>query len=135
MKKIRITYWVITILTAIGFLISAITELTHASKTLTETTEVLGYPVYFLAMLGTAKLIGIIVILLPKYSRLKEWAYAGFAIDCIAAFWSLNAVGNAMGSIKSVAVFFFLMLSYYLMRRMQQDTPLEVGRVSNSLSS
>lgn len=135
MKKIKISYWVITICTAIGFLISAITELTHSSKTLTETTEVLGYPVYFLTMLGTAKLIGIIILLLPRYSRLKEWAYAGFAIDCIAAFWSLNAVGNTMGSIKSVAVFFFLMLSYYLLRRMQQNAPIEVGRVNTSLSN
>jgi hypothetical protein len=71
MKKIKIFYWVITICTIIGFLISAITELTHAPKTLTETTELLGYPVYFLTMLGVAKLIGIIALLIPKYDRLK----------------------------------------------------------------
>ncbi|NEW07697.1 DoxX family protein [Paenibacillus sp. SYP-B3998] len=126
MKKIKITYWVITICTLIGFLLSAVNEIARSPKTLVETTQLLGYPAYFLTMLGIAKLIGIIVLLVPKNYRLKEWAYAGFAIDCIAAFWSENAVGNPMGSIKSVVVFLFVMLSYYMLRKMQKGMQIEI---------
>lgn len=124
MKKIKITYWVITVCTLIGFLLSAVNELIPSQKTFVETTELLGYPAYFLTLLGAAKLIGIIVLLIPKYNRLKEWAYAGFTIDCIAAFWSLNAIGNPMGSIKSVVVLLFVLLSYYFLRKMQKGMEL-----------
>ncbi|MGW8958706.1 DoxX family protein [Paenibacillus sp. NPDC055715] len=126
MKKIKVTYWIITICTLIGFLLSAINEIFQSPKTLVETTQLLGYPVYFLTILGVAKVIGIIVLLIPNYYRLKEWAYAGFTIDCIAAFWSENAVGNSMGSIKSVIVFLFVMLSYYMLRKMQSGMQLKI---------
>ncbi|MFC4098988.1 DoxX family protein [Paenibacillus xanthanilyticus] len=119
MKSIKITYWIITACTLIGFAISAFNELTHSPKTFTGTTELLGYPAYFLTLLGVAKVIGIIVLLVPKYYRLKEWAYAGLTIDCISAFWSQMAVGNPMGGIQPVAVLLFVLLSYYLMRKME----------------
>lgn len=127
MKKIKITYWVITICTLIGFLLSAVNEISHSSKTFIETTQLLGYPAYFLTILGVAKILGIIVLLVPKYNRLKEWAYAGFTIDCIAAFWSEHAVGNPMGSIKSVVVLLFVMLSYYMLLKMQRGMQVEMS--------
>ncbi|MCR2805591.1 DoxX family protein [Paenibacillus soyae] len=120
MKKIKIAYWIVTACTLIGFAISAFNEITHSPKTFTGTTELLGYPAYFLTLLGVAKIIGIIVLLVPRYYRLKEWAYAGFTIDCISAFWSMMAVGNPMGSIQSVVVFLFVMLSYYLLLKMEK---------------
>ncbi|MFB9328872.1 DoxX family protein [Paenibacillus aurantiacus] len=119
MKSIKIAYWIITACTLIGFAISAFNELAHSPKTFVGTTELLGYPVYFLTLLGVAKVIGIIVLLVPKYYRLKEWAYAGLTIDCISAFWSQLAVGNPMGVIQPVAVLFFVLLSYYLLRKME----------------
>ncbi|CAH1193265.1 hypothetical protein PAECIP111892_01179 [Paenibacillus auburnensis] len=122
MKKIKITYWIITACTLAGFALSAFNEITHSSKSFVETTQLLGYPVYFLTLLGVAKIIGILVLLVPKYYRLKEWAYAGFTIDCISAFWSEMAVGNPMGSIKSVVVFMFVMLSYYLLLKMERGS-------------
>jgi hypothetical protein len=120
MKKIKITYWIITVCTLIGFAISAYNEIAHSPETFIKTTELLGYPAYFLTLLGVAKILGIIVLLVPKYYRLKEWAYAGLTIDCISAFWSEMAVGNPMGSIKSVVVFMFVMLSYYLLLKMER---------------
>ncbi|HTB32975.1 MAG TPA: DoxX family protein, partial [Bacteroidia bacterium] len=38
----------------------------------------LGYPVYFLTILGVWKILGVIAILVPKFKLVKEWAYAGF---------------------------------------------------------
>ncbi|WP_426453009.1 DoxX family protein [Paenibacillus sp. S-38] len=120
MKNIKIAYWIITLCTLLGFAISAFNEIAHSPKTFVETTQGLGYPAYFLTLLGTAKIIGILVLLVPKYYRLKEWAYAGLVIDCIAAFWSEMAVGNPMASIKSVVVFAFVMLSYSLLLKMER---------------
>ncbi|MCZ8519633.1 MULTISPECIES: DoxX family protein [Paenibacillus] len=121
MSKLKITYWIITGCTLLGFLLSAVNELSYSPKTVFETTQLLGYPAYFLTLLGVAKLIGIAVLLFPRYNRLKEWAYAGFTIDCIAAFWSEQAVGNGMGSIKSVVVLLFVLLSYYLLLKLQKS--------------
>ena len=38
----------------------------------------LGYPVYLLTILGIWKILGVVAVLIPKFPRLKEWAYAGF---------------------------------------------------------
>ena len=55
----------------------------------------LGYPRYFVTLLGTWKVLGGIVILVPGLARLKEWAYAGMIFDLTAAAVSSTAIGNA----------------------------------------
>ncbi|HEX3968991.1 MAG TPA: DoxX family protein [Edaphobacter sp.] len=54
---------------------------------------VLGYPMYFFAILGFWKVLGTIAILVPRYPRLKEWAYAGIFFDLTGAVASVAAVG------------------------------------------
>ncbi|MNS55423.1 hypothetical protein D3C72_882580 [compost metagenome] len=135
MRKIQIAYWIITACTLIGFLLSAVNELIRSPETLISTTQLLGYPAYFLTLLGVAKIIGILVLVIPKYFRLKEWAYAGFTIDCISAFWSEMTVGNPKGSIKSIVVFLFVMLSYYLLRKMQKGVELQAAHEPKSIHS
>ena len=54
---------------------------------------VLGYPMYFFAILGFWKVLGAIAILVPRYPRLKEWAYAGIFFDLTGAVASVAAVG------------------------------------------
>ena len=54
---------------------------------------VLGYPLYFFAILGFWKVLGAIAILVPLYPRLKEWAYAGIFFDLTGAVASMAAVG------------------------------------------
>ena len=48
----------------------------------------LGYPYYFMTILGTWKVLGGITILAPGYPRLKEWAYAGIFFDVSGALAS-----------------------------------------------
>src|SRR5487761_1393839 len=55
---------------------------------------VLGYPMYFFAIMGFRKALGAIVILAPRYPRLKEWAYAGIFFDLTGAVASVAAVGS-----------------------------------------
>ena len=54
----------------------------------------LGFPAYFRVELSLAKLLGVLVLLAPVPARLKEWAYAGFAIDLFSAVVAHFAVGD-----------------------------------------
>jgi uncharacterized membrane protein YphA (DoxX/SURF4 family) len=54
----------------------------------------LGYPMYFFAILGIWKALGAIAILVPRFPRLKEWAYAGIFFDLTGAAVSCAAVGG-----------------------------------------
>jgi hypothetical protein len=55
--------------------------------------EGLGYPVYFIPFIGMAKVLGITAILIPGYSTIKEWAYAGLFFDLIGATYSIISLG------------------------------------------
>jgi uncharacterized membrane protein YphA (DoxX/SURF4 family) len=55
--------------------------------------ERLGYPPYFLIILGTWKLLGAVALVIPRFPRLKEWAYAGVFFDLTGAVVSLFASG------------------------------------------
>jgi len=55
---------------------------------------VLGYPMYFFAILGFWKVLGAVAILVPRFPRLKEWAYAGIFFDLTGAAASCAAVGG-----------------------------------------
>ena len=54
----------------------------------------LGYPMYFFLILGVWKVLGAITILVPRFPRLKEWAYAGIFFDLTGAALSCAAVGG-----------------------------------------
>lgn len=56
--------------------------------------EHLGFPAYFRVELSAAKIIGVLLLLAPVPSRVKEWAYAGFAIDLVSAVIAHLAVGD-----------------------------------------
>jgi hypothetical protein len=45
----------------------------------------LGFPVYFVVMLGVWKVLGSVAILLPRTPLLKEWAYAGIVFELLGA--------------------------------------------------
>ena len=55
----------------------------------------LGYPAYFALLLGVAKLLGVVAVVVPGFPRLKEWAYAGFTFDLLAAAASHAAIGDS----------------------------------------
>ena len=93
MKTKVIGYWATTIIVALELLAGGVTDLVHGREVLfvgepvAEVLAQLGYPVYLLTILGVWKLLGAIALLAPRFSRLKEWAYAGefFAMTGAAA--------------------------------------------------
>jgi hypothetical protein len=56
----------------------------------------LGYPAYFLPILGTWKILGVVAVLIPKFPLLKEWAYAGFFFAMSGAIFSHIAAGSSV---------------------------------------
>jgi DoxX-like protein len=113
MKKIKIFYWVSTIIIFLfQGVMPALTSHTEMAK---EGIRHLGYPEYFSVMLAVFKVAGSIVILLPWFSNtLKEWAYAGFTFDFLAASISNSIVdGFGMGTWFPLIVLVILMISYY----------------------
>ncbi len=76
-KRNKIIYWIATLWLALGMVSTGIVQLMR-TKTETDMMERLGYPLYFLTILGAWKMLGVIAVLTPRFPLLKEWAYAGF---------------------------------------------------------
>lgn len=93
MKKTKIIYWIFTVLLIAMMLMSAVTSLmpNPQGEAMMKT---IGYPYDVLYLLSVAKILGIIALLVPGFSRLKEWAYAGFTFDLIGATYAFIMVGT-----------------------------------------
>jgi hypothetical protein len=92
-KRNKIIYWVATIWLALGMLSTGIVQLLKVKEEVDMMTH-LGYPIYFLTMLGVWKMLGIVTVLIPKFPLLKEWAYAGFFFVMSGAIFSHLASGD-----------------------------------------
>jgi hypothetical protein len=78
----------------------------------------LGFPGYFRVELAWAKLIGVALLLAPVPARLKEWAYAGFAINLISALIAHLSMGDGPAAVSpSAATSVLWVLSYFFWRR------------------
>jgi len=114
MKKINVFYWICTgiLLPALG--IGSVLDIMESPDSVKVITS-LGYPAYLDPFLGVARLLGLAVIIIPKFSRLKEWAYAGLAFDIIGAIYSIIAVGNPLKNIVIPAVILLILLGSYML--------------------
>lgn len=94
-KTTNILYWVFTILFAGLMIFSAIPNIILDENTMEIFVKGLGYPAYFIQLLGVGKLLGSIAILIPGLNKtVKEWAYAGLFYDLIGATYSGIAVAK-----------------------------------------
>ena len=94
MKKTKILYWVFTSLFAAMMLFSAIPDVISDPIAVQGMHVELGYPLFFIPFIGVAKVLGVIAILVQRFPRLKEWAYAGLFFDLIGATYSIIAIGK-----------------------------------------
>jgi DoxX-like protein len=120
-KRNKIIYWISTIWLASGMLATGILQLFKAKAEgalapprvygITH----LGYPVYFLTILGVWKILGVIALLIPKSPLLKEWAYAGFFFTMSGAVFSHIALGDPMKELfPSLLLLLLTVVSWYL---------------------
>lgn len=112
-KATKIIYWVATALLAFGMLGSGIAQLLHL-KDMNELITHVGYPLYFMYIIGVWKILGVIVILLPRLKLLKEWAYAGFFFLMSGALISHLFMGDGGNAIFGpLFQTIFVILSWY----------------------
>src|SRR5436309_2311636 len=117
-KRMVIDSWIFTALFClqIGFTAYAQLRLPQVAEAFTH----LGFPAYFRVELSWAKLLGVVLLLAPVPARLKEWAYAGFAITLGSALIAHLSVGDgpeAWGWAAATGVLWGL--SYFFWRRVQ----------------
>lgn len=113
-KRAKVIYWVFTIWMSLGMVSTAIVQLI-GRKEETEMIRDLGYPLYFMTLLGVWKILGVIVVLAPKLPILKEWAYAGFFFAMSGAAYSHIVSGHSFTEIfPSLLLLILTILSWYL---------------------
>jgi len=93
MNAKTITYWTTTVLFSLALGAGGAADLA-LTPDMAAAMEHLGYPDYFARILGGWKLLGVVALLAPGFTRLKEWAYAGFFFNLTGAAVSHLAVGD-----------------------------------------
>ena len=89
----------------------------------------LGYPVYFMKILGVAKLLGVVAIVIGRFETLKEWAYAGFTFNLLAAAISHVAAGDpAWKPFVPLAFLAVMIVSYAEWKRLHGAVALPPDR-------
>ena len=108
----KIAYWVTTGLIAFFGFVAAFTYLSGSSEAVQGFAHV-GYPQQLRIILGIAKPLGAIALLIPGFPKLKEWAYAGFTFAWICAFVAHYLAGDGPKAVMPVVLLVILFVSYF----------------------
>jgi hypothetical protein len=112
-KRNKIIYWIATIFLAFGMLAGGLQQLFQWGGYVAIITH-LGYPKYFMSIIGAWKILGVITILIPGVRILKEWAYAGFFFVMSGAVISHLVMGETIKAIyPSLTLLIFTVISWY----------------------
>ena len=115
-KRNKIIYWIATVWLALGMLSTGAGQLLKMKTGAGGADSIthLGYPAYFLIIIGIWKILGVIAILIPKLPLLKEWAYAGFSFAMSGAIFSHIALGNPVKEmLPSLLLLVLTFVSWY----------------------
>ncbi|TGN08286.1 DoxX family protein [Leptospira ilyithenensis] len=112
-KKNKIIYWIATLWLALGMLSTGIVQLLKVKEDVDFIIR-LGYPIYFLTILGVWKILGVIAVLIPRFPLVKEWAYAGFFFAMSGAAFSHLASDSPLNEIfPSLLLLTLTVVSWY----------------------
>ena len=126
-KRDKIIYWIATLWLALGMLSSGIVQV-FQMKTEVDFITQLGYPVYFLVILGIWKILGFVAILIPKCPLLKEWAYAGFFFTMSGALASHIASKDSIGEMVPALLLLILTVVSWRFRPADRRLVPSVGK-------
>ena len=113
-KRKTLWYWIFTIILSFCIFSGGLAQAMQV-KGVVEGFKPLGYPIYFISLIGVWKMLGIIAILIPGFKLLKEWAYAGIFFVMSGAVISHIASNDI--SVQIIAPFLLAVLavlSWYL---------------------
>ncbi len=112
-KRNKIIYWIATVWLSLGMTSSGVIQLIGLEEEIKFILD-LGYPAYFLTLLGVWKILGVVAILVPKYPLLKEWAYAGFFFTTTGAIYSHIVMGDEISEMfGGVLLLILTIVSWY----------------------
>jgi uncharacterized membrane protein YphA (DoxX/SURF4 family) len=134
MKKTNIIFWITTgIIFLMEGLMPALTSQTELAK---EGIRHLGYPPYFGVLLTVFKVVGALVLIIPKFPpRVKEWAYAGFTFDFIFASVSTAATDGIGGAAFFPLIFLVILFISYRAYHKKLDAGSTNQEKSNAYNS
>ncbi len=117
-KRDKIIYWIATAWLALGMLSTGVVQLLKAKEGQGGADMIthLGYPVYLLTILGVCKILGVVVVLIPRFPLLKEWAYAGFVFVVSGAIFSHIAAGDSVTAILPALLLLALIVASWYYR-------------------
>jgi len=113
-KRKTLWYWIFTIILSFCIFSGGLAQAMQV-KGVVEGFKPLGYPIYFISLIGIWKMLGIIAILIPGFKLLKEWAYAGIFFVMSGAV--ISHIASSDVSVQIIAPFLlaiFTVLSWYL---------------------
>jgi len=117
MAQVRTTaYWVATLVIALELLAGGVWDILQVAYVHGLVVEHLGYPAYFLVIIGVWKVPGAVALLVPRFPRLTAWAYAGAFFIYTGAVASHLAVGDGVGMWWGPLVFAGITLVSWLLR-------------------
>jgi len=113
-KRKLIWYWIITVILSFCIFSGGLAQALLV-KGVIQGFKPLGYPMYFISLIGIWKMLGVIAILVPGFKLLKEWAYAGIFFTMTGAVISHIASNDvSVQIIAPVVLACFTVLSWYL---------------------
>jgi hypothetical protein len=113
-KRKLISYWIITGILSFCIFLGGLAQAVLANGVV-QGFKPLGYPTYFISLIGVWKMLGVIAILIPNFKLLKEWAYAGIFFAMTGAVISHIASNDVHVQIIAPFLFaVFTVLSWYL---------------------
>lgn len=116
-----IAYWIITVLLAANYAFAGVMYISQGPDVV-EASKALGYPLYFMVMLGVWKLLGAVAILIPKTPVIKEWAYAGMFINLSAAAVSTGVSGMPVQHVVTPLVMLLFVIGSWALRPASRRT-------------
>ncbi|WP_316814537.1 DoxX family protein [Pedobacter nyackensis] len=122
-KRNKIIYWVSTLWLSLGMVSTGMVQLIKMKEEVDNITQ-LGYPLYFLTLLGIWKILGVLAVLVPKFPVLKEWAYAGFFFSMSGAIFSHIVSGNPLDKIFPPLLLLVLTITSWYFRPAERKVNL-----------
>jgi hypothetical protein len=125
-KRDVIIYWIATLWLSLGMVSTGVVQLIRMPEEV-ERINRLGYPVYFLTLIGVWKMLGVVAVLMPKLALLKEWAYAGFFFAMTGAIISHVAMNDPASELFGPSLLVVLTVTSWYFRPQDRRVPLALA--------
>jgi uncharacterized membrane protein YphA (DoxX/SURF4 family) len=129
MDRRRLAFWATTVPVCLAFVGSGIANVAHVPHIARDMAH-LGYPFYFSSILGVWKVLGAVAIAVPRFPRLKQWAYAGMMFDLTGAAVSRAVMGDGAAGVVPPLVLASLVIASLVLH-----SPDKIGVAHESVSA